>query len=154
MYIENGNIKVLKHTTDAELASVVSDKIAVKEIRDVAIVVLVEGVADEDVTFSLAQHAGATNKLMALTKPVLAKLGSAEAFSEAVITEGEDANALKYTIPVGAESGLFVIGVEATDLDINGAFSELSLTVEAVKKNITILAIYEATNKPAYKQEI
>lgn len=156
-FLEGHNMKVAVAAAAAELATNAGARISMKECDRVAILVKVGAGAGADVKILLQQHIGdaGASKALEIQNYTFVKAGAATKFTKTEPTVA--ASTIELTDLDGA-SGLAVIEVLASDLDVNGGYTHISASVGATGSATKLVGVDYITQvnrqTPTYSQDI
>jgi hypothetical protein len=131
----------------------VGERIELKELKRVAILVQVAAAASAVLSLSLKQHNAASagvTKGLEIANAIFHKVGAATSFTKvepAVASDVVDVFAL-----AGADKALVVVEVLQEDLDVNGDFNYISADIvgDATARIVGIAYVGDAEYCPAY----
>lgn len=126
------------------------ERISMKEMRRVAVVVAFEAAAS-DLSVSFQQHdaaSGGTSKALVISNHYYVKKGAETKFTKSEVSVA----ASSYAINPGNVIGLAVFEILEEDLDVNGDFSHISvdLTGTATARICSAIYVGSAEKLPAY----
>lgn len=132
---------------------VVGDRIELKELKRVAIVVQVAAAASGVLSLDIKQHdaaAAGNSKALAISNPIFHKVAAATSFTK---VEPVAASAVVDVFALaGADKAIVVIEVLQEDLDVNGDFNHISVDVvgDATARIVAVAYVGDAEFCPAY----
>lgn len=157
LFLQNHSIKQLGVPYDAN-TPVAATRVDMRKCKQVAFVVAMSDSVAAVVAFALKQHnaaSGGTTKALPTRKPYFYKAGTdlAKAFTK--VDQGDTENdTFDLSAQFAGEEGVAVFHIHEEDLDTNGNFTHASIEPAdtTAAKTLSILAIIEGNNLPAYSE--
>lgn len=159
MMAEVDNIKLGFATTAIQAAAAETERTSMKGCERVTFLLYVGAGAGADIKVNIKQHkvaSGGTPAVLAIAKPVYVKAGTAKVFTKTDIEFTAPLSTIELTA-LDADTGIALVEVQASDLDVDGGYSFVSFEVPAAgaaKSATGFIVARVNSNLPAYKNEI
>jgi hypothetical protein len=154
-YLAEGKaLKIGVLPVDANTAAITGERISLKEMDRVAIVVQMGDSTGATVDFTLRQHDAASagnSKDLEVANAYYHKAGAATSFTKVeptVASAGYDLSAI-----FGANEGIVVFEVSEAQLDVENGFSHVSIDIadSAAAKLVSVIYVGQAQKLPAFE---